>query len=98
MKVTIIQEAEEQFQSLPATIQNRVRNVFLRLANWPNVSGAKPLSGPLAGKHRIRTGDYRVQFYLMKAEQATQPTGTAAEPTIVVEKVGHRDGFYDEQR
>jgi mRNA-degrading endonuclease RelE of RelBE toxin-antitoxin system len=47
------------------------------------VSGAKPLSGNLAGKFRLRTGDYRLQFRLERG-------------TIVVEQVGHRDGFYDE--
>jgi mRNA-degrading endonuclease RelE of RelBE toxin-antitoxin system len=44
--------------------------------------GAKALSGPLAGRYRMRTGDYRVQFRL---------EGGA----LVVEKVGHRDRFYE---
>jgi mRNA-degrading endonuclease RelE of RelBE toxin-antitoxin system len=46
------------------------------------VSGAKPLAGNLAGRYRIQTGDYRVQF------------GVEGE-TVIVEKIGHRDGFYD---
>jgi mRNA-degrading endonuclease RelE of RelBE toxin-antitoxin system len=52
------------------------------LEEWPDVSGAKPLRGSLAGHYRIRTGDYRVQFYTDKDD-------------VVVEKVGHRDGFYE---
>lgn len=47
------------------------------------MSGAKPLSGDLAGLFRLRTGDYRVQFRVERQR-------------IVVEKIGHRDGFYDE--
>jgi mRNA-degrading endonuclease RelE of RelBE toxin-antitoxin system len=31
----------------------------------------------------MRTGDYRVQFFIERG-------------VVVVEKVGHRDGFYDE--
>ena len=42
------------------------------------------LRGALAGHYRIRTGDYRVQFFV----------DAGGNPTI--EKVGHRDGFYDE--
>ncbi len=44
---------------------------------------AKALSGPLAGHWRLRTGDYRVQFRV-EGE------------LVIVEKVGHRDKFYQE--
>ena len=40
------------------------------------------LRGNLAGHFRVRTGDYRVQFHL-------------SGDTLIVEKVGHRDGFYE---
>jgi mRNA-degrading endonuclease RelE of RelBE toxin-antitoxin system len=53
------------------------------LGGWPEVSGAKPLSGKLAGRYRVRTGDYRVQFYVAGA-------------SVIVEKIGHRDRFYEE--
>jgi mRNA-degrading endonuclease RelE of RelBE toxin-antitoxin system len=46
------------------------------------VSGAKALSGDLAGWYRIRTGHYRVRF---------RPVGNA----VVIEKIGHRREFYD---
>jgi mRNA-degrading endonuclease RelE of RelBE toxin-antitoxin system len=47
------------------------------------VSGAKPLRGALAGYYRLRTGDYRLQFHV-------------AGETVLVEKIGHRDGFYED--
>jgi len=50
---------------------------------WPAVSGAKPLQHELAGKFRLRTGDYRLQFHVEGEE-------------IVVERIGHRAGFYEE--
>ena len=76
-------EAQEQLESLPVVIQARIEKVFRRLEQWPEVSGARPLSGNLAGRYRIRTGDYRVQFHV---------TGDV----VTVVKVGHRDGFYEE--
>lgn len=82
MKVTISTQAVQEFASLPRPIQARVLRVFERLEKWPQVSGAKPLRGSLAGSFRIRTGDYRVQFNVESSE-------------IVVTRVGHRDGFYD---
>jgi mRNA-degrading endonuclease RelE of RelBE toxin-antitoxin system len=47
------------------------------------VSGVKALRGALAGQYRMRTGDYRLQFRVERDR-------------IVVLKVGHRDGLYDD--
>jgi mRNA-degrading endonuclease RelE of RelBE toxin-antitoxin system len=85
-QVLMTNAAREEFDGLPLSIRARVAEVFDRLANWPEVSGAKPLSGNLAGQHRIRTGDYRVQFKV-------EGKGTSA--VVTVNKVGHRDGFYE---
>jgi mRNA-degrading endonuclease RelE of RelBE toxin-antitoxin system len=81
--VTITPEALRQAERLPATIRSRLRRLTLRLANWPAVSGVKPLSGRLAGRYRIRTGDYRMQFRVEGDR-------------VVVEKIGHRDRFYED--
>lgn len=79
--VLITPNAQGQFERLPTAIKLRVRDVFTRLSRWPVVSGAKPLTGDLVGRYRIRTGDYRVQFFVHAQG-------------IVVEKIGHRDRFY----
>jgi mRNA-degrading endonuclease RelE of RelBE toxin-antitoxin system len=76
-------EALRQAERLPATIRGRLRRLVLKLENWPAVSGAKPLSGRLAGRYRIRTGDYRMQFHVEG-------------DCIIVEKIGHRDRFYED--
>ncbi len=81
-KVVLTPEAREQVDRLPAIIHLRVLRVLERLAHWPRVSGAKPLRGKLAGHFRVRTGDYRVQFFPQK-------------DLVTVTKIGHRDGFYD---
>jgi mRNA-degrading endonuclease RelE of RelBE toxin-antitoxin system len=71
------------YEGLPPRIKARVFDIAQRLANWPTVSGAKPLRGKLAGHFRMRTGDYRVQFRVVA-------------DTVTIEKLGHRDGFYED--
>ena len=83
MEVLVTTEALQQYSGLPRTFQVRVLKLVERLEKWPQVSGAKPLSGKLAGKYRLRTSDYRVQFRVERN-------------AIIVERMGHRDGFYDE--
>jgi mRNA-degrading endonuclease RelE of RelBE toxin-antitoxin system len=83
VKVTVTPDALREIGRLPLPIQQRILNVLARLHRWPAVSGAKPLRGTLAGHYRIRTGDYRVQFRLEG-------------DNLIVEKAGHRDGFYEE--
>jgi mRNA-degrading endonuclease RelE of RelBE toxin-antitoxin system len=75
--------AARQLEALNNPIHGRVLRLLARLERWPEVSGAKPLRGELAGHYRLRTGDYRIQFYV-------------AGDLVVVQKIGHRDGFYEE--
>jgi mRNA-degrading endonuclease RelE of RelBE toxin-antitoxin system len=82
-KVTVMPAAAAEFEDLPRPIQARVVRLFARLRNWPDVSGAKPLRGPLAGRYWLRTGDYRLQFTVIGEE-------------ICIEKIGHRDRFYED--
>ncbi len=80
--MTLTPEAARQLVTLPTSIQSRFLRMVARLERWPAVSGAKPLSGALFGHYRMRTGDYRMQFRVQGE-------------TLVVDKVGHRDGFYE---
>jgi len=81
--VKMTKEAAGQYAELTKTIRERVRKLVDRLEKWPEVSGAKALSGDLAGKFRLRTGDYRVRFYVEK-------------DTVVIDKIGHRSDFYED--
>ncbi len=83
VSVLLTPKAQEAFDALPLVVKERMRSLFRRLANWPAVSGAKPLSGNLAGSYRLRTGDYRLRFYLQ---------GQA----VMVDKIGHRKDVYDD--
>jgi mRNA-degrading endonuclease RelE of RelBE toxin-antitoxin system len=81
--VQITPAALQQAETLNEPILTRVIRLLDRLQKWPEVSGVKPLTGNLAGHYRMRTGDYRVQFRVVGE-------------TLVVEKIGHRDRFYEE--
>ena len=61
-RVRLTPEDLEHLARMPAVIRERIGKLFERLEAWPAVSGAKPLSGNLAGWYRLRTGDYRVRF------------------------------------
>lgn len=82
LEIRLSRDAAGQFDDLPLPIQARVLKLIERLKKWPEVSGARPLTGTLAGAYRLRTGDYRMQFHLQ-------------DDKIIVDKVGHRDGFYE---
>lgn len=81
--VILTPEARRQAEKLPMPIFVRMSKLVERLGDWPRVSGAKPLSGKLAGRFRLRTGDYRLQFRVEGDK-------------IIVEKIGHRDRFYED--
>ena len=80
--VVLRPEAAEQLDALGNPIHGRVLRLIVRLERWPELGGAKPLSGELAGRYRLRTGDYRVQFSVVG-------------DVVTVEKIGHRSRFYE---
>lgn len=82
VKVLASPEAQAQILELPKVVKARMYRIIERLQRWPHVSGVKPLRGKLAGHYRIRTGDYRIQFRV-EGE------------FLIIERVGHRDRFYD---
>lgn len=81
--VTLVYDAALQLGELPKPIKGRMIELIVRLARWPEVSGAKPLTGKLVGHYRLRTGDYRLQFRIEHGH-------------VLIEHIGHRDGFYGE--
>ena len=63
-------------------MKKRVLGVFIRLGDWPNVSGAKWLTGDWQGFARVRTGDWRV---IVRPERER----------IVVARIAHRREVYE---
>jgi mRNA interferase RelE/StbE len=74
--------AREQLEKLPKSIRARMHGLLERLEKWPNVSGAKSLRGNLAGRYRLRTGDFRMLFRVV-------------DNVVIIEQIGHRDRFYE---
>ena len=81
--VKVTPEALEELAEVPRLIRERIGKLFERLEDWPAVSGARALSGDLAGFYRLRTGDYRLRFRV-EGE------------VIIVDKIGHRSKFYED--
>ena len=81
--VVLTPVAADGLEQLSNPLHSRVLKLLVKLERWPGVSGAKPLRGELAGRYRLRTGDYRIQFHVVG-------------DVVTVEKIGHRDGFYGE--
>lgn len=83
MEVLVSGKAHEKFERLPRVIKARVANIYERLHDWPEVSGAKPLRHGLKGHYRIRTGDWRIVF-------------TVSGETIRIVDIEHRKNVYEE--
>ena len=81
--VVLTPVAADGLEQLSNPIHGRVLKLLVKLEQWPSVSGTKPLRGELAGRYRLRTGDYRIQFHV-------------AGNVVTGEKIGHRDGSYGE--
>lgn len=81
--VLLTPSARQEFNALPLVIQARVRDVFVRLSRWPNVSGAKPLQHAWKRHFRIRVGDFRVVFHF-------------ATPDVIVVRIMHRSAVYED--
>lgn len=82
--VELTPEAIQQADRLPAVVLKRFRKILNRLKDWPAVSGAKSLSGDLAGWYRMRTGDYRL-CVRVQGEM------------IYVDKIEHRKDFHEDR-
>jgi mRNA-degrading endonuclease RelE of RelBE toxin-antitoxin system len=101
--VVLTPEAVRDIAGLPSPIVARMERLVVRLEQWPSVSGVKALRGNLAGHYRLRTGDYRLQFRVVQDRKMTRvrkgkevEEKEVVETRVIVEKAGHRDGFYEE--
>ena len=83
MRVVIALEAQAEIKALPLTMLARLDAVITRLEAWPKVSGAKPLRYEWKGHYRIRMGDWRVIFKIVK-------------PDLIVVRVAHRSTIYED--
>jgi mRNA interferase RelE/StbE len=83
LQVLITPTALDELEALHEPILSRVNKAMERLADWPNVSGAKPLRGQLKGSYRLRVGDWRMIFMV---------TGEV----VLVTRIANRRDVYEE--
>jgi len=83
MRVVLAPEAQRDVASLPLTMRARLDAVITRLEAWPDVSGAKTLRKELKGHYRIRMGDWRVIFQVVR-------------PDLIIVKIAHRSTVYED--
>jgi mRNA-degrading endonuclease RelE of RelBE toxin-antitoxin system len=83
VRVVLAADAPEDISRLPLTIRARFDAVITRLERWPAVSGAKPLQKEWKGHYRIRLGDWRVIFRVVR-------------PDLIVVRVAHRSTVYED--
>ena len=89
--VSSCETAARQAKQLGHSLQHEMNRLLIhgvlhllgRLERWPEVSGARPLTGNLAGWYRLRTGGYRVRFRVRGR-------------TVTVDRIAHRRLFYDD--
>lgn len=84
VEVVLTAAAADELDQINNPVHARILKLLVRLEKWPEVSGVKALRGDLVGKYRLRTGDYRLQFFIVGSR-------------LTVEKIGHRDGFYEDE-
>lgn len=76
-------EARRSFLALQPRIQAQLARRIDSLAMNPFPPGCKALKGKFAGKHRVRSGDYRIIYQVRDRELL-----------IIVVKVGQRSQVY----
>ncbi len=81
-QVSFRASADKALDQLPKTVQSRVLEKAVALADNPRPAGAVKLSGP-AGIWRIRVGDYRMVYFIDDARQ-----------TVDIRIVAHRREVY----
>lgn len=83
VQVLLSREGQADIDALDPSVHIRIIAGLKRLANWPNVSGVKPLRGEWAGHWRLRVADWRIIFQEIR-------------PDVIVVRIKHRSEVYDE--
>ncbi len=82
-RVRILDEATKDLSRLDRLVGRRIAERI----NWlaANLDNLKPipLTGDLAGFYKLRVGDYRVLYEIIRVEQI-----------IIIHKIGHRRDIY----
>ncbi len=68
-EIRLSSTAEKYYQKLPLTIRRRAKKELEELGSYSNPlehPNVKPLTGDLRGFYRLRIGDYRIVFAIIR--------------------------------
>ena len=82
-RVRILDAATHEFERLDEAVRGRIAERVNWLSARLDTMRPEPLRGELAGLHKLRVGDYRVIYQVLRGEQ-----------TIVIHAIGHRREIY----
>ena len=82
-EIRVLAGAEDELRRLDARAADLIAARLYWLAEHAEQVRHRPLTGPLQGLYRLRSGDYRVIYQVLTAER-----------TIVVHAIGHRRDVY----
>ena len=85
-QIRILDTAARELARLDKVVGRRIVNRIRWLAVHLNDIEPEALRGDLAGFYKLRVGDYRVIYEIMRSEQ-----------TIVIHLIGHRREIYRKQ-
>jgi mRNA interferase RelE/StbE len=82
-ELRLLAAAEKELEKLDAVIARRMADQLRRLAINFDAMRPELLSGELSGLYKLRVGDYRAIYEVLRQER-----------TIIVHQIGHRREIY----
>jgi mRNA interferase RelE/StbE len=82
-RIRILDAAAKELEGLDPPTRDRIVQRLRWLATHIEETDPDPFKGPLRGMNKLRIGDYRVVYELLREK-----------PTIVVHLIGHRSKIY----
>jgi mRNA interferase RelE/StbE len=83
-RLQILPIASSELEATPKKVRERITSKIRALRDNPRPSGVKYLQGKLKGYCRIRSGDYRIIYAVLDAQQL-----------VIVSVIGNRRDVYD---
>lgn len=81
--VRLLRSAVRELESLDNSVAARIHQRLKWLAENVDVVEPRPLCGNLAGLYKLREGDYRIIYQVLREERL-----------VVVHSIGHRRDVY----
>jgi mRNA interferase RelE/StbE len=85
--IRLLKDASQDLMRLDKPVAKRIVRKLRWLADNLNDLSPEPLKGEFSGLYKLRQGDYRIIYEILRSEE-----------TIVVHLIGHRREVYEMKR